>query len=103
MSYRMIQSASPEPPILLSKRGLVNFLQMRKEFTLYAIYSLADQWDDPQRFDVNRLPFDIAEGVRIEDVSQFIRDDTFKFMEKKRGTDEVEALQRTRYALVHRF
>jgi len=76
---------------------------MQKEFTLYAIYSLADQWDDPEPFDINRLPFDIAEGVRIEDVSQFIRDDTFKFMEKKRGTEEVEALQRTQYALVHRF
>lgn len=76
---------------------------MRKKFTLYAIYSLANQWGEPEQFDLKRLPLDIAEGVRIEDVSQLLRHDTFKSVEKRAGSDEVEALQRTRYALVHRF
>jgi hypothetical protein len=77
---------------------------MRKKFSLYAIYSLAkSQWEEEEQFNISRLPFDIAEGVRIEDVSRFIRDGTFKLMEKRKGSDEVEALQRTRYALVHRF
>ena len=71
---------------------------------MYAIYSLAkSQWEEEEQFNISRLPFDIAEGVRIEDVSRFIRDGTFKLMEKRKGSDEVEALQRTRYALVHRF
>jgi hypothetical protein len=82
----------------------VDSLQMPKKFTLYAIYSLANsQWEEDEQFDLSRLPFDIAEGVRIEDVSQFILGDTFKFLEKRVGSDQVEALQRTRYALVHRF
>jgi hypothetical protein len=76
---------------------------MQKKFTLYVIYSLANQWGEPEQFDLTRLPFDIAEGVRIEDVSELIRPDTFKLVEQRAGSDEVEALQRTRYALVHRF
>lgn len=76
---------------------------MQKKFTLYAIYSLANQWGEPEQFDLKCLPFDIAEGVRIEDVSQLLRHDTFKLVENRAGSDEVEALQRTRYALVHRF
>jgi hypothetical protein len=71
-------------------------------FTLYAIYGVASQSGEEQ-FDLIRLPFDIAEGVRIEDVSAFIRDGTFKFVEKRMGSDDVEQLQNTHYALVHRF
>src|ERR1700685_3528145 len=77
---------------------------MAKKFSLYAIYSLAkSRWEEEETFDLSTLPFDIAEGVRIEDVSPFIRSDAFAMMEKRKGSDEVEALQRTRYALVHRF
>src|SRR3989442_16014155 len=73
-----------------------------QSFTLYAIYGVANQWGEEQ-FDLSRLPFDSAEGVRIEDVSAFIRDGTFKFVEKRMGSDDVEKLQNTHYALVHRF
>jgi hypothetical protein len=76
---------------------------MQKKFTLYAIYSLANQWGESEQFDLTHLPFEIAEGVRIEDVSELIRPDTFKLVEKRAGSDEVEALQRTRYALVQAF
>jgi len=76
---------------------------VRKHFTLYAIYGVANQRGEKEQFDLSRLPFDIAEDVRIEDVSVFVRDDTFKPMEKRKGSDEVEKLQRVRYALVHRF
>ena len=73
-----------------------------RSFTLYAIYGVADQWGEEQ-FDLSRLPFDIVEGVRIEDVSVFLRDGTFSFVEKRMGSDDVEKLQNTHYALVHRF
>ena len=73
-----------------------------RSFTLYAIYGVANQWGEEQ-FDLSRLPFDIAEGVRIEDVSVFLRDGTFSFVEKRMGSDDVEKLQNTHYALVHRF
>ena len=73
-----------------------------KSFTLYAIYGVANQWGEEQ-FNLSRLPFDVAEGVRIEDVSVFLRDGTFSFVEKRMGSDDVETLQNTHYALVHRF
>lgn len=77
---------------------------MRKKFTLYAIYGIAkSKWGNEEQFDISRLPFEVAEGLCIENVSPFIREGTFKFVEKRAGSDEVEALQRTKYAVVHRF
>lgn len=73
-----------------------------QSFTLYAIYGVADQWGE-EKFDTSLLPFDVAEGVRIEDVSAFIRDGTFKFVETRMGSDDAKELQNTHYALVHRF
>jgi hypothetical protein len=72
-----------------------------KYFTLYPIHGLADQ-GHREVFDLGRLPFDLAEGMRIEDISEFIRDE-FKYVEKRMGEDDARQLQKTRYAIVYRF
>lgn len=71
-------------------------------FTLYPIYWLADTIDDEQ-FDVTKLPFDVAEGVRIENVSGRFAAGTFDLFKEKLGTDRLDDLKRVRYALVHLY
>lgn len=71
-------------------------------FTLYPIYWLAGELDDEQ-FDLGRLPFDVVENVRIEDVSQRFRADAFDLGKETLGTKILEELERVRYALVHRY
>src|SRR5229473_8435831 len=73
-----------------------------QNFSLYAIYGLALQWGQ-EEFDLKRLPFDVMEGVRIEDVSTLIPEGAFNFMEGRISSDDIEKLQNTRYAIVHRF
>ncbi len=71
-------------------------------FTLYPIYWLADVVDDEQ-FDPCKLPFDVAEGVRIEEVSDRFAKGTFNLFKEKLGTDRLDDLRRVRYAFVHRY
>jgi hypothetical protein len=77
---------------------------MPKMFTLYKIHRLAGEGGgDDEQFDTTRLPFDIAEGIRIEDVSGFVKKETFKFIEPRIGSDAAEMLRGVRFALVHRY
>jgi hypothetical protein len=71
-------------------------------FTLYALYSLAGGGADLERF-TRTLPFDIAEGVCIENVSELIEDDTFNIVRERMGRDDVETLRQVTRALVHRY
>jgi hypothetical protein len=71
-------------------------------FTLYPIYWLAGQLDD-EAFDLTRLPFDVTENVRIEEVSQRFRAQAFDLGRERLGTGILEELERVRYALVHRY
>jgi hypothetical protein len=80
--------------------GLKN--NMPQNFTLYAIYSLGGAWED-EPFDETRLPFDVAEGVRIEDVRPLFREDTFAYTTQQMGNWAVDHLRRCHYALVHRY
>jgi hypothetical protein len=72
------------------------------DFTLYPIYWLADAIDDEQ-FDLNKLPFDVADGVRIEDVSGHFATGTFDLFREKLGTERLDDLKNVRYAFVHRY
>ena len=74
---------------------------MRRNFSLYAIHGLAGGADDEQ-FTIS-LPFDVAESVRIENVSSLLRTDTFDLFKQRMGTDSAGRLQAVRYALVHRY
>jgi hypothetical protein len=71
-------------------------------FTLYALYSLAGAGADRERF-TRALPFDIAEGVRIEKVSELLEHDTFNAVRERMGRDDVEILRHVTHALVHRY
>lgn len=75
---------------------------MTQNFTLYDIYSLGAGWDD-EPFEISCLPFDICEGVRIEHVKPFFKDDTFAYARERMGSDAVKQLEKVDYALVHRF
>ncbi|MBZ5681454.1 MAG: hypothetical protein LAO24_15245 [Acidobacteriia bacterium] len=75
---------------------------MTQNFTLYEIYQLAGGADDEQ-FDTTRLPFEIIQGVRIEEVSSFLKADTFTFVEPRMGSDAARDLQQVQIALVHRY
>jgi hypothetical protein len=70
--------------------------------TLYPIYWLAGALDDEQ-FDLNRLPFDVTEGVRIEDVAGRFSGGTFDVFREKMGTERITDLNGVRYAFVHRY
>src|SRR5438132_6296156 len=72
------------------------------KFTLYPIYWLGDVVDD-ERFDLNQLPFDLTEGVRIEAVAGRFSKGTFDLFKAKLGTDIADLLEGVRYALVHRY
>src|SRR5712692_2657940 len=71
-------------------------------FTVYPIYWLSGEVDDEQ-FDLNRLPFDVTENVRIEEVSQRFREHAFDLGKERLGTEILSELERVRYALVHRY
>jgi hypothetical protein len=71
-------------------------------FNLYPIYWLAGQVGGSP-FDHARLPFDIAEDVRIEAVLERFREDAFALWAPRVGSIVVEELQRVRFALVHRY
>jgi hypothetical protein len=76
-------------------------------FTFYAIGPIARGAHrggaDEEDFDPDVLPFDLGNGVFVEDVSPFIPDDEFEIYEKGMGSHTYEHLERLRYALVHRF
>ena len=72
------------------------------KFTLYPIYCLALGWDD-EPFDLNRLPFDLIENVRIEAVAERFREGTFDLWRERLGESLVAQLNSVRYALVHRY
>ncbi len=71
-------------------------------FTLYPIYWSAERLEG-DRFDMGRLPFDIAEGVRIEDVRGRFLGGSFDLWKERIGGEAFDALGRVRLALVHRY
>ncbi|MFZ0770361.1 MAG: hypothetical protein WCA49_04195 [Candidatus Sulfotelmatobacter sp.] len=75
--------------------------KMPQNFSLYAIHRVAGGADDEQ-FTI-ALPFDITDGVRIEDISSSLRKGTFDFIKGRMGSDLAAKLESVQYALVHRY
>ena len=71
-------------------------------FVLYPISAVSDGWDD-EGFDRDRLPFELAEGVRIEAVHDRFREDAFDHATKMLGEEIVHSLRGVRCALVYRY
>jgi len=63
---------------------------------------VSDALDDEQ-FDLSKLPFDVIENVRIEQVAQRFRAGAFELGRERLGTDILQELERVQYALVHRY
>ena len=76
---------------------------MPNGITLYPIYRLEDGVIDRQPFDHSVLPFQIMEGVRIEDVSPMFNNETFGLVQDELGRRDLRELQQVRYAIVHRY
>jgi len=72
-----------------------------RKFTLYPIWQLAGGADD-ESFDRAQLPFDVAQGVSIEDVTHALRSSAFDHLQTNYGADTVQKLKRVYVALVHR-
>lgn len=54
-------------------------------------------------FDLTRLPFQIADGLSIEDVRPRLPQDAFELWRNMLGESRSEMLGRVRYAIIHRF
>lgn len=72
-------------------------------FLLYPIHRVADPHLDPEPFDEALLPFEVAEGVRIEAVAERFTERAFDLHRNDLGNKVVEVLEGVRYAIVHRF
>lgn len=72
-------------------------------FTLYPIYWVADGAVGTPPFDEATLPFEIAEGVRVERINDHIGHSEFDLFRERFGTIVTEQLERVRFALVHRY
>jgi hypothetical protein len=58
---------------------------------------------EDEDFDPDILPFDLGNGITIEDVSSLIPEGEFEVYKNGMGSHLHEHLERLRYALVHRF
>ena len=75
---------------------------MPNKATLYSIYALADMIDE-RPFDTSVFPFQVSEGVTVEDVTPMFNPDTFAWVRNELGRRDVEDLQRVDYAIAHRY
>jgi hypothetical protein len=75
---------------------------MPNHVTLYPIYALAGGGDE-QPFDAGVLPFQIVEGVTVEDVRPMFTNDTFGWVRNELGRRDLEELEEVDYAIVHRY
>src|SRR4029077_20974532 len=72
------------------------------QITVYPLYALADSLDR-QPFDTSVLPFEIVDGVTVEDARPFFGANTFQLFREDLGSRNVAELEQIRYAIVHRF
>jgi hypothetical protein len=75
---------------------------MPDKVTLYPIFALAGRGDD-QPFDATVLPFQIVDGIAVEDVRPMFEDDTLAWVRNELGRRDVEELEEVHYAIVHRY
>lgn len=69
--------------------------------TLYPIYALANAHED-YPFDA-ALPYQIREGVALEDVTTLFNAGTWDWVGNELGRRDIEELRGVRHALVHRY
>ncbi len=73
-----------------------------QRFHLYPINWVSDaDGIEPNRFDPGILPFDVAEGVRIEQIE--FKPGLFDIYKPRLGNDIIEKLENVHWAFVHRY
>ena len=94
-----------QPGLCLTERTARSKLSpSRMDFVIVPIYSLGRPWDDKeQRFDLSRLPFEVAPGLTIEDVRPLIDDEASDRWRGMLGELLFERAGRIKHALVHRY
>ena len=75
---------------------------MPSKLTLDPIYAVADAIDE-QPFNSRLIPFQIRDGVAVEDIRSLFTPDAFRWAEGELGRHDVENLRRVEYAIVHRY
>lgn len=81
-------------------------MNVETRFSLYPIGRLAQgapRGLDDDNFDLALLPFEVAPGVHIEDVSPIIRGGDFEIHKPGIGEYRFRELQRIKYAIIHRY
>jgi hypothetical protein len=71
------------------------------EIIIHPIYALAAEWCEAP-FDLTLLPFDVCDGIAIEDVSELFSEKTFSWVGDGLGRGDQEILSGVRHALVRR-
>jgi hypothetical protein len=89
----------PSPVLLASVK---EYLCKNAFSIMYALYEL-EGGDDYDHIDPQRLPFDICEGVRLENTSGLIDCAWCEKNEESIGTFSINALKTVRLAIVHRY
>jgi hypothetical protein len=74
---------------------------MLTKLTFHEIHSLGSSIHEERV--TTPLPFEVMQGVTIEDVSTLLTDDTLDWVSKHLGIYQTEALKNVRFALVHRY
>jgi hypothetical protein len=72
------------------------------EIVIHPIYALEGDWRDYPPFDLKLLPFEICNGVFIEDVSSLFREETFSWVGDGLSRTDRKTLSSVKYALVRR-
>src|SRR5215472_4421147 len=74
---------------------------MLTKLTFHEIHSLGSS-TDKERVTIP-LPFEIIEGVTVENVSSWLTDETLEWVSKFIGIYQTEALKNVRFAVVHSY
>jgi hypothetical protein len=78
---------------------------MTQKFSMFPLDKIATRWGGllDGSFDDTLLPFEVFQGVFIENVSSLIPKDEFDYCKAELGTNLIEHLEHIKYGLIHRF
>ena len=75
---------------------------MPRKITLYPIHALAMAHED-EPFDLRLLPYQVHQGVALEDVTPLFNEETWNWVEHELGRWQIDELRGVRHAIVHRY
>jgi hypothetical protein len=76
------------------------------KFSLFPLERIARQSQGlhpEDNFDDSKLPFEIVDGVYIENIAGLIPEDEFDYCKPMLGSEAVRHLEGIKYAIIHRF